>query len=244
MRKTTLIIAMIFWGYQTSFAQFSKTKIGKMLESTVGKPISTMSLSNDEIVSGLKEALSVGISNGSAKASALDGYLKNPQIRIPVPPEARILETRLRQIGMGKQVDQFVMSMNRAAEDAAKQAKPIFVKAIFSMSFQDALSILRGDSTAATSYLQKTTSPELLKAFMPVIDSTLAKNKTTQYYTTLASTYNQLPFVTKVNPDVKQYATQKAVDGLFLLIAQEEQKIRKDPLARATDLLKKVFSAK
>lgn len=236
-------MALLLWHSPSVQAQFSKTKLGKFLETNVGKP-SAAALTNDDIVSGLKEALSVGITKGSAKASAIDGYLKNPQIRIPVPPEARVLETRLRQIGMGSQVDQFITSMNRAAEDAAKQAKPIFVKAIFSMSFQDALSILRGDSTAATTYLKKTTSPELLKAFMPVIDSTLAKNKTTQYYATLANTYNQLPFVTKVNADVKQYATQKAVDGLFLLVAQEEQKIRKDPLARVSDLLKKVFSTK
>ncbi len=198
-------------------------------------------LTNDEIVQGLKEALTVGISNGSAKASAVDGYYKNTLIRIPFPPEIQRVETTLRKAGLGREVDEFLLSLNRAAEDAAKKSKPIFVKAITSMSIQDALGILKGDSTAATSYLKRTTNADLYQQFYPVVDSTLKLNNTTKYYADLINAYNKIPLVQKINPDLKQYATQKAVDGLYVLIAQEERKIRKDPLARATELLKKVF---
>lgn len=198
-------------------------------------------LTNDEIVQGLKEALMVGISNGSAKASAVDGYYKNTLIRIPFPPEIQRVETTLRKAGLGREVDEFLLSLNRAAEDAAKKSKPIFVKAITSMSIQDALGILKGDSTAATSYLKRTTNADLYQQFYPVVDSTLKLNNTTKYYADLINAYNKIPLVQKINPDLKQYATQKAVDGLYVLIAQEERKIRKDPLARATELLKKVF---
>lgn len=199
------------------------------------------SLTNDEIVQGLKEALTVGISNGSAQASAVDGFYKNSLIRIPFPSDIQKVETTLRKAGLGSEVDKFLLSLNRAAEDAAKKSKPIFVKAITSMSIQDALGILKGDSTAATSYLKRTTNADLYKQFYPVVDSTLKLNNTTKYYADLINAYNKIPLVQKINPDLKQYATQKAVDGLYVLIAQEERKIRKDPLARATELLKKVF---
>lgn len=214
-------------------------KAGKVLTNTSGG-----NLTNDEIVMGLKEALQVGISNGSAQASALDGYFKNNLIKLAFPPDVQRVETKLRQIGLGSEVDKFILSLNRAAEDAAKKSKPIFIKAITSMSIQDALGILKGDSTAATSYLQRTTNQELYTQFFPVIDSTLRLNNTTKYYADLVNTYNKLPLVQKVNPDIKQYATQKAIDGLFVLISQEERKIRKDPMARVNDILKKVFGQK
>lgn len=214
-------------------------KAGQVLTNTSGG-----SLTNDEIVMGLKEALQVGISNGSSQASALDGYFKNNLIKLAFPPDVQRVETKLRQIGLGGEVDKFILSLNRAAEDAAKKSKPIFVKAITSMSIQDALGILKGDSTAATKYLQRTTNQELYNQFFPVIDSTLKLNNTTKYYSDLVNTYNKLPLVQKVNPDLKQYATQKAIDGLFVLISQEERKIRKDPMARVNDILKKVFGQK
>lgn len=214
-------------------------KAGQVLNNTSGG-----SLTNDEIVMGLKEALQVGISNGASQASALDGYFKNNLIKLAFPPDVQRVETKLRQIGLGNEVDKFILSLNRAAEDAAKKSKPIFVKAITSMSIQDALGILKGDSTAATKYLQRTTNQELYNQFFPVIDSTLKLNNTTKYYSDLVNTYNKLPLVQKVNPDLKQYATQKAIDGLFVLISQEERKIRKDPMARVNDILKKVFGQK
>lgn len=223
----------------TSQAQFN---LGKLFEKVSGKS-SSDSLSKNDIVNGLKEALRVGIGNGAAKASITDGFFKNELIKIMVPPEARKVENALRQMGMGKEVDRFVLSLNRAAEDAAKKSKPIFFSAITSMTITDALSILKGQDDAATLYLKKTTGTQLYKTFYPVVDSTLKLNNATKYYAGLVNTYNKIPLVQKVNPDLKQYATQKAIDGLFILVAQEEKKIRDDPAARVTDILKKVFGS-
>lgn len=207
-----------------------------------GNSLFGTSLSSSDIAAGLKEALTVGIDKGSAQASATDGYFKNPLIKILFPPEAQKVETQLRKLGFNKQVDEFELSLNRSAEDAAKKAKPIFIKAITQMTIPDAVNILRGDSTAATQYLRKTSGNELVTAFTPIIDSTLKKNSATKYYADLVGIYNQLPFVQKVNPNLTQYATNKAVDGLFVLVAQQEKSIRENPQARITDLLKKVFS--
>ncbi|WP_128543479.1 DUF4197 domain-containing protein [Larkinella soli] len=219
-----------------------KTVFGQILEK-VGEAASGGSLTHDEIAGGLKEALRIGISKGSDQASAVDGYYKNPLIKILMPPEAQKLESALRSIGLGKQVDQFILSLNRSAEDAAKKAKPIFLNALTSMSIQDAVGILRGDKNAATQYLKRTTSEQLIATFTPIIDSTLQKNKATRYYGDLVRTYNRLPLATqKVDPNLTRYATSKAVDGIFLLVEQEEKRIRENPAARVTDILKKVFS--
>ncbi|MEZ0483934.1 DUF4197 domain-containing protein [Fibrella aquatica] len=218
-------------------------KLGGFLEKVVQPSATGNSLSSNEIANGLKEALRVGIDKGATQASALDGYNKNTLIRILFPPEAQRVESRLRQIGLGKQVDQFVLALNRSAEDAAKKAKPVFFKAITQMSIQDALGILRGGQDAATQYLRRTTGQQLVTEFTPIIDSTLKKNNATRYYTSLASTYNRLPLVKPVNADLTQYATNKAVDGLFILVAQEEKRIREDPVARVTDILKRVFGS-
>lgn len=233
-----VVLGLFFMGFQ-SFAQ-STTKLGKLLGTVKGSDAGT-GLSKDEIVKGLKEALIVGIGNGSAEASKLDGFLKNELIKIAVPPEARKVEETLRKMGMGDQVDRFVLSLNRAAEDAAKKSKPIFVSAITSMTITDALGLLKGADTSATAYLRKSTNAQLFKTFYPVVDSTLNVNKATKYYADMVNAYNQLPLVKKVNPDLKQYATQKAIDGLYHLISEEEKKIRKDPVARVNTLLKKVF---
>lgn len=217
---------------------------GKFLEKVTqpnGNGGTGAGLTSSEIASGLKQALEIGISNGSAKASAVDGYFRNPLLKIVFPPEAQKVATTLRQIGFTKQVDQFELSLNRAAEDAAKRAKPVFIKAITSMTIQDAIGILRGDSTAATQYLRRTSGQQLVAEFTPIVDSTLRKNNATRYYTDLVTTYNRLPMVQKVNPNLTEYATNRAVDGLFLLVAQEEKKIRENPVARVTDLLKRVF---
>jgi hypothetical protein len=230
-----ILIFSIFFGTHAK-AQFN---LGKVLEKVGGK---SGALSEGEIVSGLKEALNVGISNGSAEASKVDGFFKNELIKIAVPPEAQKVAETLRKMGLGDQVDKFTLSLNRAAEDAAKKSKPIFVKAITSMTVPDALGILKGQDDAATQYLKKSTNDELFNTFAPVVDSTLNLNKATEYYTEIVTTYNKLPLVKKVNPDLKAYATQKTIDGLYVLLAQEEKKIREDPKARVTDLLKKVFN--
>jgi hypothetical protein len=230
-------IFLLFTGC-SSVAQFNKTKLGKVLEKVQEE---TGQLSENEIANGLKEALKVGIGNGSSQASQIDGYLKNEFIKVVFPPDAQKVEQKLRQIGLGNEVDKFITSLNRAAEDAAKKSKPIFVKAITSMTITDAVGILKGSDNAATEYLQRTTNQELYTTFFPVVDSTLNINQATRYYSDLVNTYNKLPFVQKVNPDLKQYATQKAMDGLYYLIAQEEKKIRQDPAARVNDILRRVF---
>lgn len=208
------------------------------LGTTGPKPLTTA-----EVAEGLKEALIKGISNGSDVASQLDGYFKNPQIKIPFPSDVKKVEDRLRQIGAGEQVDKFIMTLNRGAEDAAKEAKPIFISAIRSMTIEDAWGILKGDQNAATQYLKRTTGPQLREKFSPVIQRSLDKVNATKYYADVVNTYNKIPLVEKVNPDLNSYATDKAIDGLFFLIAKEEKEIRQDPVARTTDLLKRVFGS-
>ncbi|MCF0069251.1 DUF4197 domain-containing protein [Dyadobacter sp. CY261] len=236
--KYKILLFTLFWlifAHATQ-AQFN---LGKVLDKVSGK---SGGLSENEIVQGLKEALNVGISNGSDSASKVDGFFKNELIKIAVPPEAQKVAETLRKMGLGEQVDKFTLSLNRAAEDAAKKSKPIFFKAITSMTVPDALGILKGQDDAATQYLKKSTNDDLFKTFFPVVDSTLNLNKATEYYADIVNTYNQIPLVKKVNPNLKEYATQKTIDGLYVLIAQEEKKIRENPGARVTDLLKKVFS--
>lgn len=200
-------------------------------------------LSSEEVGAGLKEALTVGISKGSDLVSQADGFYKNPAIKIPFPPEAVKVENKLRQIGMGGEVDDFVLALNRAAEDAAQEAKPVFVSAIKQMTIQDAWSILRGEDDAATQYLSRSTSVQLNEKFKPVIQNSLNKVNATRLYTDLINTYNKIPLVQKMNPNLDDYATQKAIEGLFVMVAQEEMKIRQNPEARTSDLLQKVFAA-
>lgn len=211
-------------------------------QKTIGGYLDTDKLTSEEVGAGLKQALEKGISNGASNASKLNGYLGNPSIKIPFPPEVEKVETKLRQLGLDNQVDKFVETLNRGAEEAAKEAKPIFVAAIRSMTIQDAWSLLKGEDNAATQYLQKSTSDELRAKFAPVIKRSLDKTNATKYYGDIVNTYNKIPFIEDVNPDLQDYATEKALEGLFFLVAKEELKIREDPLARTTDLLKKVFS--
>jgi len=217
-------------------AQINQTlnEVNKVMATD--KPLTTA-----EVGEGLKEALVNGISKGSDRVSQLDGYFKNPEIKIPFPPEAKKVEDKLRQIGMDKQVDEFIVTLNRGAENAAKEAKPIFISAIKQMTIEDAWGILKGNENAATNYLQRTTSAALKEKFKPVIQASLDKVNATKYYSDLVNTYNKIPFVEKVNPDLNEYATNLAMRGLFLQIEKEEKNIRKDPLARTSDLLKRVF---
>ena len=199
-------------------------------------------VTQSEVASGLRQALEIGIKNGAGQASQTDGYYKNSLIRIPFPPEVQRVEKTLRGIGLGNEVDKFVLTLNRGAEDAAKSAVPIFVNAIKQMTIQDAWGILKGDKDAATQYLKRTTSTQLTNAFMPVMRQSLDKTNATKYYADLVNQYNQIPLVQKVNPNLDEYATQKAIDGLFTLVAQEELKIRENPIARTTELLRRVFT--
>jgi hypothetical protein len=230
----------------SSQAQFKnilkKDSSGKSgLDKLIQKTSSKQGLSNDEIVSGLKEALSVGANNASQQLSAVDGFFKDAAIKILMPPEAQKAEKKLRSLGMGKLVDNAILSMNRAAEDASKSAAPIFVNAVKQMSIQDAVGILKGGDFAATNYLKdKTTSP-LTEAFRPVIEASLKKVDATKYWNTVFTTYNKFS-ADKVNPDLAAYVTEKSLAGIFYQVGLEEQKIRKDPMARTRDILKKVFA--
>lgn len=201
-------------------------------------------LSNEEVVKGLKEALSVGTNNSSNLASQADGFYKNPRLFIPWPEEAKEMKERLIKMGFAKKIEEFEMSLNRAAEEAAKKAAPVFVDAISNMSVQDGFAILNGADTAATNYLRKTTYSPLKINFLPVVKEAIEKVKVTSYWNPLVTTYNKIPGVKKQNPDLDDYVTNKAINGLMVLIADEEMKIRRDPAARVTDLLKKVFGSK
>jgi hypothetical protein len=196
----------------------------------------------NDVAAGLKEALVKGAETSTATTSQLDGYFKNPTIKIPFPPEIEEMEKKLRQIGINKPVDDFILSINRAAEKAAGEAKPVLVNAITSMTIDDAWGILKGDDHAATEYLRRTTSTEIENKFEPIIANALNTVNATKYYEELSTQYNRLPFVTKVETDLTAYVNQKAIDGLFYMVALEEEKIRKDPLARTSELLKRVFN--
>ena len=214
-----------------------KTGVQKILNNTPSK----QSLSNDDIVAGLKEALSVGSNNASKKLSNADGFFKDAVIKVLMPAEAQKAEKKLRALGMGKLVDDAILAMNRAAEDASKSAAPIFVNAVKQMSFQDALGILRGNDFAATDYLKGKTTTSLTEAFRPVIETSLKKVDATKYWNAVFTAYNKFS-TEKVNTDLSAYVTEKALFGIFHKLGQEEQKIRKDPMARTSDILKKVFS--
>jgi len=207
--------------------------------SDIGK--GTQPLTANEVSEGFKEALVKGISIGADQVSQLDGYFKNLELRIPFPPDVKNVEEKLRQIGLGGEVDKFILTLNRGAEQAAKEAKPIFITAIRSMTIEDAWSILKGDEDAATQYLERTTSVQLKEKFKPVIQQALQQVNATKYYGDLVNTYNRIPLVQKVNPDLNEYATDLAIQGLFTMIAKEEKNIRDNPAARTTELLRKVF---
>jgi hypothetical protein len=201
------------------------------------------SLSETEIAKGLKEALDVGTKNAVASVSKTNGYFKNPKVKIPFPPEVKKVETAVRKVGMNKQADDFVMALNRAAEDAAKSATPIFADAIKNMTLADAKAILKGNETAATDLMRNKTSSDLSAKFKPIVQQSMQKVEVTKYWKPIATKYNQLPMTQKVNPDLDKYVTDKAIEGLFKMIAEEEIKIRKDPAARVSDILKSVFGS-
>jgi hypothetical protein len=211
-----------------------KVNVGKVLNNSKG-------LTSDEIISGLKEALNVGTNNSTKKLSTIDGFFKDAAIKVLMPAEAQKVEKKLRAIGFGKQVDDAILSMNRAAEDAAKEATPIFLNAIKGITIQDGLGILKGSDFAATNFLKSRTASQLTEAFRPVIENSLQKVGATKYWNTVFATYNKFS-AEKVNPDLVAYVTEKALTGIFHQVSLEEQKIRKDPFARTSDILKKVFA--
>ncbi len=218
---------------------FSCAEMQQVLEQL---PQGTTGLGQFDISNGLKEALDKGISNQVSKLTATDGFLKNEAVKILLPQELQNVDTKLRQIGLSSLADEGLKVLNRAAEDAVKEATPIFVDAVKNMSFNDAKNILMGNNTAATTYLQSSTNTALYSKFNPVIKSSFAKVGADKVWTNIITKYNSIPLVKKVNPDLTDYTTNKAMEGVFKMIAVEEQNIRTNIGSRSSDLLKKVFA--
>ncbi len=199
------------------------------------------SLGEDKISSGLKEALQVGTENAVKSTGRTDGYFGNEAIKILLPEKLQVMEKGLRLMGQGDKVDGFVLGMNRAAEQAAPLAKPIFLKALQQMTFDDARKILKGDDTAATDYFKAKTTDDLAVAFKPVVENAMANVGVTRQYSSLMGVASRLPFGKPGEFDINRYVVSKSLDGLFYVLGQEETKIRKNPAAQITPLLKQVF---
>jgi hypothetical protein len=217
----------------------------KGVEDALGKatrssPAGAVSADGD-IAKGLKEALRVGTGNAVRTTSAPGGFLDDPEIHIPLPGQLGSLSKALRGVGMSSQVDQLEVTMNRAAERAAGEAAPVFLDAIGRMSFDDARQILEGEDTAATQYFRRTTSDPLTTRFRPIVESSMKEVGLVQQYDALVGRFTSLPLAKAPSLDLAGYVTQKALDGLFLVVGEEERKIRADPAARTTDLLRQVF---
>ena len=236
MKKYLLLILLI---PAISNAQFkdllnkAKQKAGAAAGTTSG---------GIDIAGGLKEALNKGIDRQVTKLTATDGFYGNPKVKILMPEELQKVDKALRSVGLGNLADDGIRSLNRAAEDAVKEATPIFVGAIKSMTITDAKNILMGSDIAATSYLERTTSTPLYEKFSPVVKQSIGKVGADKIWEGIITKYNSLPFVSKINPDINDYVTNKALAGVFTMIAVEEKAIRNDLEARNTDLLKKVFA--
>lgn len=218
-------------------------------DTAIGSTTGTSTgLTNDEVISGLKEALTVGIKNGAGLASMEDGFFKNDLIKLPFPPDVIRVKEKLMNdpTGIGKKkVEEFELGMNRAAELASKKAAPIFVEAIKGMSIGDGFAILKGEDNAATNYLKDKTTVKLTEAFSPIVQNAIDEAKVMALWEKVTKAYNATTLLTgndAVDTDLNKYITDKAISGLFVLVEKEEKKIRRDPIARVSDILKKVFS--
>lgn len=219
---------------------------GTVLDDNSTSGSSTPALTNGEVISGLKEALNVGIKNSVDLTSITDGFLKNNDIRLPFPPDAIKVKEKALEWGLQGQVDKFETTLNRAAEEATKEALPIFKNAILGMSISDGFSILNGGDGAATKFLKDKTTAQLTEAFAPKVKNAIEKVKLTELWNPIISKYNTAMTFTggnKLNPDLDKFVTEKAINGLFHMVEKEENKIRKDPVARVTDILKRVFGS-
>lgn len=222
-----------------AFGLFGCAEMQQVLDQL---PQGTGVLSQAEIGNGLKEALNNGIAKQVSKLTATDGFFKNEAVKILLPKELQTVDKKLRQIGMGKLADEGLKVINRAAEDAVKEATPIFVDAVKQMSFNDAKNILMGNESSATTYLQNTTSTALYTKFNPVIKNSYTKVGADKVWKEIITKYNSIPLVKKVNPDLTDYTTKKAMEGVFKMIAVEEKDIRTNLASRSSDLLRKVFA--
>jgi hypothetical protein len=238
-----VIVRMLIVGMVILFTAFpASAQLDKIFKGLgVGEK---SGLSDVKIGSGLKEALQVGTENAVSLTGKTDGYFLNQVIKILMPEKLKTFEKGLRAVGYGPQLDEFVQSMNRAAEKAAPAAKQIFWDAIGEMTFDDARKILSGGDTSATEYFKGKTTNKLTAAFKPVVNKSMNEVGVTRQYKELMGRYESIPFVKKESFDIDQYVVTKALDGLFHMVGEEEKKIRKNPTARTTDLLKEVFGSK
>lgn len=230
---------------QMSFAQidFKKAANKALKDVKTATGVSNVPLSNEEVGSALKEALNQGVTKGVTQLSSLDGYYKSALYKILIPEEARNIVSKLKMVpGFGNVETELMEKMNRAAEKAASKATPIFVGAIKSLSFQDAMNILMGEKNAATQFLDRTTNQALYSEFNPIIKTSLSEVGATKYWTDCVNAYNKIPMVKKMNPDLTDYVTKEGLKGLFGMIAEKELEIRQNPTLRSTELLKKVFA--
>ena len=240
MRKTFILPLILILSTLLSLESASQITLPKFLNKT-----KAAGLSQDEAGMGIKEALTQGVTTAVLNLNKTDGFFGSAFYKVLLPPDAVKIEKTLRTAGMGSQVDKAILAINRGAEDAVAFAKPIFVDAIREMTITDALNILRGNKDAATQYFRQKTTEKLIAAFTPSVQSSLEKVNATKYYGDIVSTYNNFPTTfKKVNPDLTSYVVGKAVDALFDQVAKEEANIRANPMARTTDLLKKVFGSK
>ena len=236
-----ILAALLFLTLTASPAAAQFEKVLKGLGGAVG---GAGGLSDAKIGSGLQEALKVGTENAVFQTSSIDGFFLNAAIKILMPKQIRSIEQPLRMVGFGPQIDDFVLNMNRAAEKAVPFAKEIFWDAIGQMTFDDARKILNGNDTAATDYFKSKTSKKLQTAFRPPVEKVMNQVGVTRQYNDLMGRYQDVPFAKSITFDIHQYVTEKATDGIFYVVAQEEKKIRTNPAARATDLLKEVFGSR
>lgn len=220
-----------------------------VVQQTIMNPsgATTNPLTNDEVIRGLKEALTVGINNATKMTSATDGFLKNAEIFIPFPEEAKLVQDYANNLGLGGEIDKVVTGLNRAAEEASKEAVPIFVNAIKGMSIGDGFTILNGGEGAATRFLVERTTAQLKTAFMPKVQDAINKVQLAQLWQPLVSKYNMTTMISgrpRVQEDLSEYVLDRSISGLFLMVEKEENKIRKDPAARVNDILRRVFGGR
>jgi hypothetical protein len=212
------------------------------LQQVANQLPSVLEQGNVDISGGLREALNNGISKQVSKLTAVDGFYRNEAVKILLLEELRKIDAGLRKIGMSKLADDGLRAINRTAEDAVKEATPIFVDAVKNMTFTDAKNILMGNDNAATSYLQSSTSTALYDKFNPVIKNSFSKVGADKIWTNIINKYNSIPLVNKVNPDLTDYVTNQAMNGVFKMVAAEEKDIRNNLTSRTSDLLKRVFA--
>ena len=239
--KNIIIICLLLLS-TTSNAQILK---GLLKKATTLVTENKQGLSQDDIANGLKEALTLGAEKGCVNLSKPDGFFKNAALKILMPPEAQKIENAIRSLGLNQLADDFILSLNRAAEDACTTAAPIFVKAIKDITISDGINILKGNDTAATNYLRTKTQTELAASFSPIIKTSLDKVEATKNWEKIITVYNKIPLVNKkINPDLTAYVAEKSMSGLYTEIASQEKEIRSNPMARTTAILKSVFGQK